>query len=95
MTPALTVASDFAAFDLTPAASKARHTRSAVPQPSFRLAPGRTAKNSSPPTRLTISPGRRASRATVAKTRSTSSPNGMAERVVDALEVVEIEDHHG
>ena len=50
--------------------------------------------NSSPPSRATMSVSRAASRSRLATIVSTLVPDGMPERVVDRLEVVEIDAQH-
>ncbi len=51
--------------------------------------------NSSPPSRATTSPWRTQASSRVLTCFSSASPTGMAERVVDALEAVEVEAEHG
>ena len=51
--------------------------------------------NSSPPKRATTSVWRTMRRSRSATAHSSSSPHGMAERIVDLLELVEVDEQHG
>ena len=70
-------------------AARARSAASAAASPAT---PGRTSTNSSPPSRPTASPSRTTERSLVGGGGQRLVALGVAERVVDALEVVEVDD---
>jgi hypothetical protein len=71
-------------------------TRSATPAAtSSSSTPGRRIANSSPPKRAIVSPGRSACAQALGDDDEQLVARGVAERVVDDLELVEIDEQHG